>query len=99
MNIDREQRGTDGASGAAGWVPVEVVRTSGGGDHAGGEGPDGRGDGGTGGRVRVTVQGGTAKVAVGGCTRAGCCIAWVVLLAFGLLVGVIWVVKAIWVRV
>lgn len=99
MNNDREQRGTDGASGDAGWVPVEVVRMPGDRGHAGSDGLDGRGDGGSGGRVRVTVQGGTAKVAVGGCTRAGCCIAWVVLLAFGLLVGVIWLVKAIWVRV
>jgi len=96
MNIDRERRGIDEASGDAGWVPVEVVRTPSSGDHAGGDGPEG---GGTGGRVRVTVQGGTAKVRVGGCTRAGCCIGWVVLLAFGLLVGVIWLVKAIWVRV
>ncbi len=99
MSMDRERRETGGAAGGDGWVPVEVVRTTAGGDHGGGDGPDGRGDSGTGGRVRVTVQGGTTKVAVGGCTRAGCCIAWVVLLAFGLLVGVIWLVKAIWVRV
>ena len=99
MNIDRERRETDGAEGGDGWVPVEVVRTSGGGDHARGDGPEGRGEAPSGGRGRVSVQGGTARVGVGGCTRVGCCVAWVALLAFGFLVGVIWVVKAIWVRV
>ena len=91
MNIDRERRETDGDAGGEGWAPVEVVRTSGGGDHARSDGPEGR--------VRVSVQGGTARVGVGGCTRVGCCVAWVALLAFGFLVGVIWLVKAIWVRV
>ena len=67
-------------------APVEVVAS---------RSSEGGGDGA---QVHVRVMGGPARVRVRGCAGMGCCMAWLALLGLGLLVGVMWLVKAIWVR-
>ena len=83
---DSQGRGREGD--AEGFLaPVEVVSS---GDDGGGA---------PGSRVRVSVQGGVRRLQVRGCAGMGCCMAWLILLGLAVLVAVIWLVKAIWVRV
>jgi hypothetical protein len=89
MGTDHQATGTHRGEAPGEIAPVEVI-----------PGPSGEAGVGqaSGGAVRFAVRGGTVR-AGGGCMRLGCCIAWVALVALGVLVGIIWLVKAIWVRV
>lgn len=85
-DADKTRQATHGAPSVE-LAPVEVVQST----HA----PGGPATG----TVNVSVQGGSGRIRVRGCASSGCCMAWIILVAMALLVGFVWLVKAIWVRV